>query len=55
MLSSLMIMNLWIIINNTLCILKELVKQRNQRLTMIKKSNIMLQCFESVKINVKTF
>ena len=51
----LMIMNLWIIIDNAFCILKRLVKWRNQRLTMAEKLSTVLWCFKLMKINVKTF
>ena len=53
--SSLMIMSLWIIINNALCTLKKLVKWRNWKLTVMKKLSTVLQCFKLIKINVKAF
>ena len=41
-LSLLLIMNLQVIINNALCIMRKLAKQRNQRFTMTEKLNTML-------------
>ena len=55
MLSSLMIMSLQVITNNVLHILKESIKQRDQRLMMIEKSSTVLQCFKSAEINVRAF
>ena len=55
MLSLLIIMSLQVIIDNALCILKRSVKQKNQKLTVIKKLSTMLQCFKLMKINVKAF
>ena len=55
MLSLLMIMSLWVITDNTLCILKRLTKQKNWKLMMMKKLNTVLQCFKLMKINIKTF
>ena len=50
-----MIMNLQVITDNVLHILKKSVKQKNQRLTVTEKLNTMLQCFKSAEINVETF
>ena len=55
MLSWLIIMNLQVIIDNAFHILKKLIKQKNQRLMMIKKLSTMLQCFKLMKVNVKAF
>ena len=53
--SSLMVMSLQVITDNALCILKELVKQRDQRLTVAEKLSTVLQCFKSAEVNVETF
>ena len=48
--SSLMIINLWIIIDNALYTLKELIKWRDWRLMMVKKLSMMLWCFKSERV-----
>ena len=53
--SLLIIISLQVITDSALCIVRELIKQRNQRFIMMKKLNVILQCFNLIKVNIKVF